>query len=219
MMNLTINRLLHFTLIVGVMMLGAIPGRAVDRHVVQNAPAPGNGYTNWNCAAGSIQEAIDAAQNGDTVWVGPGTYGMPPTPVVTDKVTNIVSIAKWITVRSVSDNPADTIIDAGGDPSNRCVRIYTQLNAGADSTARLSGFTLTNGNAKGGGVFFDTGNWTARTGMVENCIIEGDHNETDAGVYVYNVSATSQNLIVSNCTIRNHAVYGFSARTPAMYKF
>ena len=51
----------------------------------------------------TIQGTIDASRNDDEVVVAPGTY-----------VENVNFNGKAITLRSSSDNPEDTIIDANG---------------------------------------------------------------------------------------------------------
>ncbi|MHC4944926.1 MAG: right-handed parallel beta-helix repeat-containing protein [Planctomycetota bacterium] len=75
----------------------------------------------------TIQQAIDAAVNGDTVIVKPGTF-----------VENIDFIGKAITVMS-EEGPANTVIDANG--YGRVVAF--QNYEGPDSI--LEGFTLRNG--------------------------------------------------------------------------
>ncbi len=207
-MNHNISRLMRFVTIIGVMTFGAMPSQAVDRYVAKNGqtPDPGGQYTNWVSAASNIQAAVTAAVDGDTVWVGPGTYGVPPSPVVANGTTNMVSINKWITVRSSSGNPADTIIDAGGAPSNRCVRILSQSSGNTASTARLSGFTVTNGNADTcGGVFLDILNHV-RNVMVDNCIIVGNRGVAGAGgIYGYYWSGgDSIRLLISNTVVRSN---------------
>lgn len=77
----------------------------------------------------SIQAGIDAAANGDTVMVAPGTY-----------FENLNFNGKLITVTS-SDGPATTIIDGGGLGP---VAIF-DTNESANSV--LNGFTLQNGLA------------------------------------------------------------------------
>jgi len=81
----------------------------------------------------TIQDAINASVNGDTVIVRPGTY-----------VENIDFIGRLITVRSEM-GPAVTTID-GNDTAS--VVTFVTLE---DNTAVLEGFTITNGNAGSGG--------------------------------------------------------------------
>ena len=91
----------------------------------------------------SIQEGIEAAQNGDTVLVQPGTY-----------VENINFEGKNITVASLHLLTSDityikqTIID--GDSSASVVVFWHD----EDSTAVLHGFTITNGFTEyGAGIY------------------------------------------------------------------
>jgi len=83
----------------------------------------------------TIQAAINAAANGDTVIVRPGTY------------QENLSIGKAITVKSES-GPAGTIIDGGGAGS------VVFFNAVGTDTI-LEAFSITNGvgSADGGGIY------------------------------------------------------------------
>jgi hypothetical protein len=81
----------------------------------------------------SIQAAIDYAADGDTVLVGPGTY-----------VENIDFLGKLITVRS-TDGRGVTTIDGGGGGS------VVSFRTGETGESVLDGFTITNGDAFGGG--------------------------------------------------------------------
>ncbi len=83
----------------------------------------------------TIQGAIDAASNGDTVIVGPGTYA-----------ENINFDGKAITVES-SQGPSQTTID--GKRQDSVVR----FNHGETRASVLEGFTVTNGFAFPGGAF------------------------------------------------------------------
>jgi hypothetical protein len=85
----------------------------------------------------TIQSAIDAAVNGDTVLVSPGTY-----------TENINFMGKAITIKSAS-GPTVTIIDG-----NQAGPVVTFIS-GEAKTSVLNGFTLRNGlgSVTGGGVY------------------------------------------------------------------
>ncbi len=87
----------------------------------------------------TIQEAIDAAMNGDEIVVASGTY-----------FETIDFLGKAITLRS-SDGPEVTIIDAQGLETV----VICQSGEGPDTV--LDGFTITGGNGSlGGGMFNDS---------------------------------------------------------------
>lgn len=77
----------------------------------------------------TIQAAIDAASNGDTVLVAPGTY-----------FENLSFNGKLITVES-TQGPSVTIIDGGG------VAPVVNFSNAETTAAVLQGFTLQHGNA------------------------------------------------------------------------
>ncbi len=82
----------------------------------------------------TIQAGIDAASNGDIVEVSPGRY-----------VENINFNGKLITVTSTG-GPKVTTIDGGKKDS------VVAFSSGETTDAVLSGFTITNGLATGGGI-------------------------------------------------------------------
>ncbi len=143
----------------------------------------------------TIQAGIDAAVEGDTVLVAPGTY------------TEIIDFSgKAITVRS-SAGAATTIIDATGvpDPGDGLPVVRFDNGEGLDSV--LEGFTLTGGTGDsriseggptyGGGVVI---NMSAAT--LRGCVIEGNTAEIwGGGILVY-----QGELVLEDCTLRmNHA--------------
>ncbi len=79
----------------------------------------------------TIQSAIVAAHNGDTVLVSPGTYA-----------ENIDFLDKGITVAS-SEGPEKTIIDAKG----KGTVVSIDGLGGYERKCSLTGFTLRNGGA------------------------------------------------------------------------
>ncbi|MDD4018003.1 MAG: choice-of-anchor Q domain-containing protein [Kiritimatiellae bacterium] len=158
---------------------------AVDWYVALDGT--GQGTSGWANATNDLQGAIDACHKGDTVWVSNGVYrtggriGYPAGSVLSNRVV----IAKAITVRSLSNDPAQTVIRGNWDPDTtngpaavRCVYMSFNESVGAS----LIGFTLTNGatlsstgnagdDQRGGGIFAYS-SWGAM--VISNCIIAGN---------------------------------------------
>ena len=148
----------------------------------------------------SIQSAIHASSNGDTVLVHPGTY-----------VENINYIGKSIRVCSLEATTGDstyisrTIID--GNRNGPCVAF---LNA--EQNASLRGFTLTNGtgyftydvDTMGGGVLISNTYMTGSTITLVNCNIHGNHAGMGAGI-----SSTNASLYLSGLNV--HHNYGLAS--------
>jgi hypothetical protein len=143
----------------------------------------------------SIQVAIDAAVDGDTVLVAPGEY------VITEPVT---FRGKAITVISEA-GPDETTIRMGtpADPERGSVVV---LENNETDASVLEGFTITGGRGSwmpsddewgGGGILFD-----ASSGTVRNCAIV--QNTTVWGGGVCCINPCSVTLI--DCTIAENVV-------------
>ncbi len=147
------------------------------RLVWTNSPSPVAPYSTWNTAAHTIQDAVDAASNGDIVVVADGVYATG-SRVVHGSMSNRVAITNAITVRSVNGAASTIIVGAhdsasvtNGDAAIRCVYL------GANAT--LAGFTLTNGATRaagdvvleqsGGGVLCADG-----SSVLRDCILDGN---------------------------------------------
>lgn len=99
----------------------------------------------------NIQAGINAAQNGDTVLVAPGTY-----------YENINFSGKGILVTS-SGGAKATIIDGGGISS------VVTFDSNETSASVLSGFTVQNGDAQeGGGVQVEGASPTIQNNIIQN---------------------------------------------------
>lgn len=184
----------------------------MDRFVSTNSPSSISPYTNWNTAARTIQDAIDAASDGDTIWVINGVYSSGEYPLL-DRPTNRVAIDKALLVRSVN-GPEVTIIQGSGTSSDVALRCVYITNG-----AVLSGFTLTNGYAtvNGGGAMIDNG------GIITNCVIIGNTSDSyGGGVFggtLYNCTLAancssrggggSADSTLYNCTVSNNTATGF----------
>ena len=136
----------------------------------QTINVPGNYST--------IQGAINAANNGDTVLVAPGTY-----------VEKINFNSKAITVTS-SGGPSVTIIDGGANGS------VVTFSGGETLDTKLSGFTIRNGfyNGPGGGIYI----FGASPSITGN-IITGNHADYGVGIAVFDGSPLIRaNTITAN---------------------
>lgn len=150
-----------------------------DTHYVwTNSPSPSPPYTNWAGAAQSIQQAIDAASDGDMVLVTNGIYNLSAQ----------IDITNGIVVQSVN-GASNTVVD-GNYPANnnRCFFL-------GHSNAVVRGFTVTGGSASdGGGVLCDNG-------IVEDCRIIGNYaTSTAAGIRV------ADGGIIQNCSIVSNSL-------------
>lgn len=152
----------------------------------------------------SIQAAIDAAGDGDTIRVPTGTY------------TENLTIDRSITLQGgwgvdcssrISTDPADTIIDGGG--TGRVITIDGSY------TVTIEGLTIRNGDATGqGGGIADAdsgGGIYARnaTVTIENCAITGNVGAWDGGgIFLWNCDVTlSNNHIYANQAFNGAGLY------------
>ncbi len=126
----------------------------------------------------TIQEAINAAINFDTVLVGAGTY-----------IENINFKGKAITVKSVY-GPASTIIDGNKKDS------VVKFSSGENIFSVLDGFTITNGLATDGGGIYCNSSFPTIT----NCTISGNSANVGGGICCYYSYPT-----ITNCTISGNS--------------
>jgi len=145
---------------------------AATLHVWQESPNPSAPYSDWAHAAHVIQDAIDAAVDGDTVLVTNGVYATGR--MVVNGTTNRVVVGQRIVLKSC-DGPEVTTIKGRSfqqDFVGRCARL--------ENHAVLSGFTLQSGigdSLNGGGV------WSDASGVVTNCIITLNLASRGGGTY------------------------------------
>jgi len=154
---------------------------AATLHVWQDSPNPTAPYGDWATATHVIQDAVDAAADGDAVLVAGGVYSTGGRAVA-GTMTNRVAIDKAITVESLM-GPEVTVIQGApapgggnGDGAIRCV--YLGANA------ILSGFTLSDGHSRTNGDDF-----TEQTGGGAWCEI--------SGTLTHLISGTLTNCIIT----------------------
>lgn len=179
-----------------------------DIHYVSTNGSDFYPYDTPGAAASNIQDAVDAAEFGDTVLVDDGTYALGTE----------ISITNGITLESVHGSTL-TVID--GKDATRCILM-------THSSAVVSGFTVTGGNVadNGGGVRCEggtvrncriTGNRTSggasdgggvyclAGGLVRDCVIYGNTSADDGG------GIQCGNTGVPGGTVRNCLVYDNTA--------
>ncbi|HET9218743.1 MAG TPA: right-handed parallel beta-helix repeat-containing protein [Terriglobia bacterium] len=137
----------------------------------------------------TIQSAIDAAVNGDTVEVAPGTY-----------VENLNFLGKAVRVTS-EQGPQATIIDGNQNGS------VVAFVSGEGPQSVLNGFTVRNGNAtgsalRGGGIRIENSSPTVSGNIITNNIA-GDGG---GGVS----SSFGSPIIQGNIITQNHQRAGWS---------
>src|SRR6266403_4690335 len=123
----------------------------------------------------TIQAAINATTNGDTVLVSPGTYN-----------ENINFNGKAITLKSAS-GPKNTVINGG------TIDVVVKFVTSEGLSSVLDGFTITNGN--GLGIFI-----LSSSPIIQRNIITSNSGCPGAGINVGNGSP-----LIKNNTITNNA--------------
>jgi hypothetical protein len=129
----------------------------------------------------TIQEAIHAAQHGNTIVVPGGEY-YPSEEIIIDKGVTLVS-----------DSGADvTIINAMNPHENQTQqqRVFYMNH----QDAAIIGFTIINGQATyGGGIYVWKG------GLIQSCKLLNNVASSGGGIYIDN-----SNILISNCVIRDN---------------
>ena len=194
---------------------------ATVRYVDLNSTNAVPPFTDWSTAATNIQDAVDAAVDGDTILVGSGTF-QTGGRVVYGTMTNRLAVTKPLTVQSAY-GPSLTVIQGNPMVGTNAIRCVYLTNG-----ATLTGFTLQNGGTEsftgdtvheqsGGGAWCE-----AYDCIISNCTVAGcNGNIFGGGVYggsLYNCTLVNNTVASSgagaaysaltNCTLMNNAASG-----------
>lgn len=147
-----------------------------------------DGPANFN----NIQDAINAAQDADTVIVGDGTYTGYGN-------RDIDFLGKEITVRS-ANGPENCIIDCRGAGRG------FHFQSGEDEDSIVQGFTITNGIAPEGGAIY----CSQSSPKLINCVLRANEgtNDDSGGGAIYNDYSSPT---VINCTFIENEAYPSAA--------
>ena len=228
------NRYARFGAILILVAHFALAASAGTLLVDLNSTNPVPPYADWTTAATNIQDAIDAASDGDTVLVTNGIYATGGKVMYGD-LTNRVALDKAVTVQSVNGPGLTTIQGAytlPTGPGATAVRCAWLTNG-----ASLVGFTLLGGATRSSGdqtnLQYAGGIWCASSnalvancniisnqaatfgggvfqGSLSNCVLTGNYANQGGGTYYANL--TMCRAITNMAAIYGAAAYGGTLR-------
>ena len=210
--------------------LGLLVSGAACAYYVDGAIAVSGNGTSWSEAFKTIQEAVDAADNGDTIWVKQGTYFVTST-IDVDKSVAIYGGFDGTETQISERNWRSNVTNVDGQNTVRCFRI--------SADAILDGFTITHGYTAwgGGGIFIHSSSpvvtncrfmentagtngggaihsWNASPTITNSLFLENDGGSNGGGA-IFNWDCPA--VVVNNCTFSNNN--GGSGGGGAIYNY
>ena len=176
-----------------------VPGVPIGIWYVNGAVSTSGTGTSWAQAFKTIQEAASASVAGDQIWVRQGTYLLAG-PINVNKAISIYGgFAGTETQRNQRDWQNNVTTVNGQNTVRHCFYITTN--------ATIDGFTVTGGNANGGGLDDQGGGFfiMESSTVINNCTITGNQ-ATYGGGGIYNYFRSS--LILNNCILSQNTASG-----------
>jgi uncharacterized repeat protein (TIGR01451 family) len=188
--------------------------RAAGGIEATNAPADELHVCPSGCAYASIQEAVDAANDGDVIKVAAGTYTdvhvRPQNDITTTGfVTQVAYISKTVTVRGGYTTDNWTTSDPENNPTTLDAQGHGRvLYITGYISPTVEGLRITGGDAVGLGgsdmwqVVFDAGGGVyviSATATISNSRVFSNTTMLGGGLCLYSSAATlNNNMVVSN---------------------
>jgi hypothetical protein len=174
----------------------ACPATSAVLFVDLTSQNPSLPYGSWSTAATNIQDAIDAASEGDSIVVTNGVY-QTGARTVTNVTSNRVAVTKAVRVES-ANGPFVTIIQGyqvpGATNGVSAIRCAYLTNGAILSGFNLNGgATQTTADSQGGGVWCESTN-----AILTNCILSGNAAGLSGGGGAF--QGNLQNCVFSNNT-------------------
>jgi len=180
--------------------IGAVSG--ITHYVAVDSTNAISPYISWMTAATTIQDAVDASNDDDTVLVSNGWYNTGGAAVGANGLSNRIAVTKAIEVRSVN-GPEHTFIVGQGSVGAGDMRCAYLANG-----ARLIGMTLTNGHARTSGGPINTwmagGAWCESDAMISECIVVGCSATYGGGVAYGRIQ---NSLLIGNSALHGGGAY------------
>jgi len=170
------NRIVSTLVAVAAVITFAASMKAATLYVSQTSPNPSPPYSTPDTAAHNIQDAVDAASDGDTVLVEPGDYG----------VTNQVNVVKAIRLQSTDGASQTFLTGYANNPFGQPIWCLGISNA----LAVADGFTFRPATSTGPGGAVLVG------GTIQNCNFTNFFATTNGGSIVMS-GGTVSNVIVA----------------------
>ena len=151
-----------------------------ETHYVSKTGSDTPPYTSRETAASSIQSAIDASSEGDTVLIGPGVF------------MERITLKSYVTVNGSGQGL--TVIDWPYGPIVTCVNLIS---------TRIEGLTVTGGHMsrRGGGIYIEG----STNAVVRDCqITENRADYQDAEGVGGGVCALNSEISLEDCVITNN---------------